>query len=110
MGGIRACEVAAGSVRGAEVSARHRSLLERLHGIVQTLTESVESDLATGSPSSGERDHALDLMVKLTGVAAKLIALEREAHFLDGDIDPKDLSDEQIIRILAGQAGEGVEP
>jgi hypothetical protein len=108
------------SIRDSEVVLRHQEAVRRLQDLVQTLIGRAEAMLSSPNPldqlpaakkSGGnawsERDSACDVVVKLSGVLTKLIALEREAHDLDVRIDPKDLSDEQIIRLLKRATGAG---
>lgn len=114
--------------RGFEVAERHREVLQRLHRIVQTLTCKVEGILEGNEPCVcvpvknprgeagsekvsfdvlGERDSVTDAIVKLTGVLAKLIALERQAYYLESSVDPQDLTDEQLLRLLGRHSRPG---
>src|ERR1035437_4611356 len=127
---IEGSSVADAVDRGVEVAERHRDVLLGLRGIVQTLISKVEGVLegtescvlvpvksARGEAAGpkvafdvlGERDSVADTVVKLTGVLAKLIPMERQAFYLEGKIDPKELSDEQIIRLLSGDLDGGSE-
>ncbi len=121
---------------GDSVLQGHREMLRGLRNVVQRLTIQAEGILDGIVPCTlvpvekgrgeeevkrvrinplGERESVCDLAVKLSGAMAKLIALEREAHSLDERIDPKELSDDQLIRILERNAparatSTGVEP
>jgi hypothetical protein len=93
------------------VSGNHRRMLGQLRVIVQTLIEGA-NDISSGDKSVkpgvfSDRETVSDIVVKLAGVLTKLIALEREAHGLDETIDPKELSDGQITRLLDRRRARG---
>ncbi len=97
---------------GEKAARRHRHELQRWFAIVQTLMNKAEE--AAENPvypppkdavlGLGERVTVCDVVVKLSGVLGKLIALEREAHRLDERIDPRELSDDQVVRLLERDA------
>lgn len=112
--------------RGVVAAEGHRDVLQRLRNVVQLLITKVEGILDGKEPSVlvpvkvgrgeagsekvafdvlGDRDSVADTVVKLAGILTKLIPLERQAFYLEGGIDPKDLTDEQILRLLGRNPG-----
>jgi AcrR family transcriptional regulator len=116
--------------RSVEVVRQHRVVLQRGRRIAEKLLEKAEGILE-GRTSAvlvpvldskgvkkgekvtfatlGDRETIADVVAKAAQALAKLIPLERQTFNLDASVDPKDLTDEQIIRLLGGTPPAGGE-